>query len=32
MRTRVLNDELKDTFRRWYPGTQNEEVKFKEAA
>ncbi len=32
MRTRVLNDELRQTFQRWYPGMQNEEVELKEAA
>jgi hypothetical protein len=31
-RTRVLNDELRQTFQRWYPGMQNEEVELKEAA
>jgi Plasmid pRiA4b ORF-3-like protein len=32
MRTRVLNDELQQTFQRWYPGMQNAEVELKEAA
>jgi hypothetical protein len=31
-RTRVLNDELRQTFQRWYPGMQNDEVELKEAA
>jgi hypothetical protein len=29
---RVLNGELRQTFQRWYPGLQNEEVELKEAA
>ena len=32
MRTRVLNDELRQTFQRWYPRMQNDEVELKEAA
>ncbi len=32
IRTRVLNDELQQTFQRWYPGMRNEEVELKEAA
>jgi hypothetical protein len=32
IRTRVLNDELRQTFQQWYPGMQNEEVALKEAA
>jgi hypothetical protein len=31
-RTRVLNDELRQTFQRWYPGMQNDGVELKEAA
>ena len=31
-RTRVLNDELRQTFQQGYPGMQNEEVELKEAA
>ena len=31
-RTRVLNDELRQTFQRWYPAMHNEEVESKEAA
>ncbi len=31
-RTRVLNDELRQTFQRWYPGMRNEEVDLKGAA
>jgi hypothetical protein len=31
-RTRVLNDELRQTFQQWYPGMRNEEVELKEAA
>jgi hypothetical protein len=30
--TRVLNDELRQTFQRWYPGMQNAEVELKDAA
>jgi hypothetical protein len=32
IRTRVLNDELRQTFQRWYPGMQNDEAELKEAA
>jgi hypothetical protein len=32
MRTRVLNDELRQTFQRWYPRMRNEEVELKGAA
>ena len=31
-RTRVLNDELRQTFQRWYPGMQNDGEELKEAA
>jgi hypothetical protein len=31
-RTRVLNDELWQTFQRWYPGMRREAVELKEAA
>jgi hypothetical protein len=32
IRTRVLNDELRETFHRWYPTFSKEEVPLKEAA
>ena len=32
LHTRVLNDELRQTFQRWYPEMQNDEVELKEAA
>jgi hypothetical protein len=32
MRTRVLNDELRQTFQRWYPGMKNNEEEMKLAA
>jgi len=32
MRTRLLNGELRQTFQRWYPRMQNEEVALKKAA
>jgi hypothetical protein len=31
-RTRVLNDELRQTFQRWYPGMQNDGEELKAAA
>jgi hypothetical protein len=32
MRTRVLNDELRQTFQRWYPRMKNNEEEMKLAA
>jgi DNA-directed RNA polymerase subunit RPC12/RpoP len=32
MRTRVLNDELRQTFQQWYPGMKNNEEEMKLAA
>jgi hypothetical protein len=32
MRTRVLNEELQQTFQRWYPRMQSAAVELKEAA
>jgi hypothetical protein len=31
-RTRVLNDELRQTFQRWYPAMRNEEIELNEVA
>jgi hypothetical protein len=32
IRTRVLNDELRETFHRWYPTFSKEKVPLKKAA
>ncbi len=32
IRTHVLNDELRETFKRWYPKFTEEEVPMKKAA
>jgi len=32
MRTRVLNDELRQTFQQWYPRMKNNEEEMKLAA
>jgi hypothetical protein len=32
VRTRVLNDELRDKFRQWYPGFPQEKPVLKNAA
>ena len=32
VRTKVLNDELRETFGRWYPGMRSDETELEKAA